>query len=150
MLLAKSRLTLCNLMDCSPARPWNSLGKNTGVGSHSLLQGIFPTQGSNPGLPHCRWSFTNWAISEVHSTLYYKIKIKSRHASGICRESTLCYTSVSSRNNANHAHNFTFSSELWIFLVAQLVKNPPAMRETWVWSLGWEDSLEKGQGYPLQ
>ena len=34
--------------------PWNSLGKNTGVGSHSLLQGIFPTQGSNPGLPHCR------------------------------------------------------------------------------------------------
>ena len=29
-------------------------------------------------------------------------------------------------------------------LVAQLVKNPPAMRETWVWSLGWEDPLEKG------
>ena len=34
--------------------PWNSLGQNTLVGSHSLLQGIFPTQGSNPGLPHCR------------------------------------------------------------------------------------------------
>ena len=34
--------------------PWNSLGKNTGVSSRSLLQGIFPTQGSNPGLPHCR------------------------------------------------------------------------------------------------
>ena len=33
---------------------WNSLGQNTGVGSLSLLQGIFPTQGSNPGLPHCR------------------------------------------------------------------------------------------------
>ena len=31
--------------------PWNSLGHNTGVGS---LQGIFPAQGSNPGLPHCR------------------------------------------------------------------------------------------------
>ena len=31
--------------------PWNSLGQNTGVGSLSLLQGIFPTQGSNPGLP---------------------------------------------------------------------------------------------------
>ena len=30
-------------------------GQNTGVGSFSLLQGIFPTQGSNPGLPHCRW-----------------------------------------------------------------------------------------------
>ena len=35
--------------------PWNSPGQNTGVGSLSLLQGIFPTQGSNPGLPYCRW-----------------------------------------------------------------------------------------------
>ena len=34
--------------------PWNSPGQNTGGGSLSLLQGIFPTQGSNPGLPHCR------------------------------------------------------------------------------------------------
>ena len=33
--------------------PWNFLGQNTEVGSCSLLQGIFPTQGSNPGLPHC-------------------------------------------------------------------------------------------------
>ena len=35
--------------------PWISPGKNTGVGSHSFLQGIFLTQGSNPGLLHCRW-----------------------------------------------------------------------------------------------
>ena len=35
--------------------PWNSVGQNTGVRSLSLLQGIFPTQGSNPGLSHCRW-----------------------------------------------------------------------------------------------
>ena len=35
--------------------PWNSPGQNTGVGSLSLLQGIFPTQGSNPDLLHCRW-----------------------------------------------------------------------------------------------
>ena len=33
---------------------WHSPDQNTGVGSLSLLQGIFPTQGSNPGLPHCR------------------------------------------------------------------------------------------------
>ena len=39
---------------CEPYSSWNSLGQNTGVGSLSLLQGIFPTQGSNPGLPHCR------------------------------------------------------------------------------------------------
>ena len=35
--------------------PWNSLGQNTGVGSLSLFQGIFPTQRSNSGLPHCSW-----------------------------------------------------------------------------------------------
>ena len=39
--------------------PWDFPGKNTGVGCHALLQGIFPTQGLNPGLLHCRqtlWS----------------------------------------------------------------------------------------------
>ena len=41
---------LCNSFIC----PWNSPGKNIGVGYHSLLQGIFPTQGSNPGLLLCR------------------------------------------------------------------------------------------------
>ena len=40
--------TLCDPMDYSP-------GQSTGVGSLSLLQGICPTQRSNPGLPHCRW-----------------------------------------------------------------------------------------------
>ena len=35
---------------------------------------------------------------------------------------------------------------LWASLVAQLVKNPPAMQEIWVQSLGWEDPLEKGTG----
>ena len=46
------------VFDClQPQRqysPWNSPGQNTGVGSCSLPQGIFPTQGSNPGLSHCR------------------------------------------------------------------------------------------------
>ena len=36
--------------------PRNSPGQSTGVGSHSLLQGIFLTQGPNPGFPHCRWT----------------------------------------------------------------------------------------------
>ena len=38
----------------------------------------------------------------------------------------------------------------WASLVAQLVKNPPAIQETWVWSLGWKDSLGEGKGYLLQ
>ena len=37
--------------------PWNSPAQNSGVGSLSLLQGIVPTQGLNPGLPHCRQIF---------------------------------------------------------------------------------------------
>ena len=49
--VAQLCLTLCNPMDRSP---WNSPGQNTGLGTLSVLQGIFPTQGSNSGLPHCR------------------------------------------------------------------------------------------------
>ena len=45
---------------------WNSLDhQNIGVGSLSLLEGIFSTQGSNPGVPHCRWFFTCWATREA-------------------------------------------------------------------------------------
>ena len=56
-LVAQSCLTLCNPMDCSPpgsSAHGDSPGKNTGVGCHALLQGIFPTQGLNSGLPHCK------------------------------------------------------------------------------------------------
>ena len=57
-LVAQSCLTLLYLMDCIP--PGSSVhgdspGKKTGVGCHVLLQGIVPTPGSNPALPHCRW-----------------------------------------------------------------------------------------------
>ena len=49
----------CSVSDCIVVSwlysPWNSPGQNTGVGSLSLLQGIFPTQGLHPGFPHCRW-----------------------------------------------------------------------------------------------
>ena len=54
----KSHLTLCDPVDCSPPSSSIHEGKNTGVGCHFLLQGIFPTQRSNPGLPHCRQTQT--------------------------------------------------------------------------------------------
>ena len=41
--------------------PWNSPGKNPGVGCHSLLQSIFPIQGSNPGLWNCRKILYHWS-----------------------------------------------------------------------------------------
>ena len=56
-LVNQSCPTLCDPMDCSPPGSsvhGNSLGKSTGVGCHSILQGIFPTQGLNLGLLHCR------------------------------------------------------------------------------------------------
>ena len=46
-LLIRAYLLLCSRE--------NGILQNSGVGSHSLLQGISPTQGSNPSLPHCRW-----------------------------------------------------------------------------------------------
>ena len=45
--------------------PWDSPGKNTGVGCHFLLQEIFPTQGLNPGLPHCRQMLYRLSHQEV-------------------------------------------------------------------------------------
>ena len=102
---------------CSP--PGSSVhgdspAKNTGVGCHALLQGIFPTQGSNPGLPHCR------QIPYHLSPQGYPYK------KGLL------------------ANGGEISAEIfWASLVAHLVKNLPAMRETWIRSLGWEDPLEK-------
>ena len=55
-LVAQSCLTLCDPMDYSlpgSSVHGDSPRKNTGVGCNFLLQGIFPAQGSNPGLPHC-------------------------------------------------------------------------------------------------
>ena len=52
--VVSSSLPLLGLQPSRLLCPWDSPGQNTGVGSHSCLQGIFPTQGSNPGLPYCR------------------------------------------------------------------------------------------------
>ena len=59
MLVTQLCLNLCDPKDCSPPgssvlSPWDFPGKDTGVGCHFLLQGIFSTQGSNPGFLHCR------------------------------------------------------------------------------------------------
>ena len=54
--IEKSHVWLFATHRLQPTRllcPWNSPGKNTGMGNHSLLQGIFLTQGSNPDLPRC-------------------------------------------------------------------------------------------------
>ena len=81
--VAQSCPTICDPMDYSP---WNSSGQNTGVGSLSLLQGFSPTQGSNPGLPHCRWIL--YQISHKGSPF---VRLKSESESEVTQSCpTLC------------------------------------------------------------
>ena len=63
--------------DLQPARllsPWDSPDQNTGVGSHSLLQGIFLTQGSNPGLLHCGQILYHQSHQEEQISKYKSIE----------------------------------------------------------------------------
>ena len=113
---------------------------NTEVGSLFLLQGNFLTQELNQGLLHCR-------------QILYQLSYQGRP--------TFWWDSIQSLRvqvnflviNLYFVLSLFFSlsscetNSLWIpssldFPVSQLVKNPPAMQETWVRSLGWEDPLE--------
>ena len=83
-LVAQLCPILCDPMDHSP--PGSSVhgdspGKNTGVGCHAPLQGIFPTQGSNPGLLHCRQILyqLNHKGSHEHWGASIQIKVFSRY-----------------------------------------------------------------------
>ena len=118
---------------------WNSLGRNTGVGGHSLLQGIFPTQGSNPGLLHC------WQI-------LYQLSHKGSPRIRVGSISLLQGIFPIQESNQGLLHcrwilyqlSYQWSlMQIWASLVAQMVKNLPAMQKTWVQSLGREDPLEK-------
>ena len=69
-----SRVWLSDPMDCSPLGSCvlgDSPGKNTGVGCHVLLQGIFPTQRSNSGLPHCKQILYHLSHQESPKYLFY-------------------------------------------------------------------------------
>ena len=81
-LVTQSCLTLCDpIDDCLPGFSvhGDSPGKNTGVGCHALLQRIFPTQGLNPGLPHCK------QILYHLSQLYSKLKKKKLRPTSLGR-----------------------------------------------------------------
>ena len=111
--------------------PWNSPGKNPGVGSHSLLQGIFLIQRLNLGCLHC---ITVWIIREARFP-----------GSSAGRESAC---------NAGDPFDSWVRKIPWRrdglptpvflgFLGGSDGKNPPAIRETWFWLLVWEDPLEE-------
>ena len=73
--------------------PWNSPGQNPGVGSLSLLQGIFPTQGSNPGLPHGRWilyQLSHQGNARILEWVAYPISSRSSRPRNRTRVSCCC------------------------------------------------------------
>ena len=59
-------------------RPWDFLGKSTGVGCCFLLQGIFPTQGSKPGLPHCRQTIYRLSHQGSPTSLLTQYQLQSQ------------------------------------------------------------------------
>ena len=74
--VTQSYLTLCNLGRNSP-------GQNTGVRCHSLLQGIFPTQGLNPGVPHCRRILYQLSLKFVRFFFFFTVFLEC-HISLFC------------------------------------------------------------------
>ena len=71
--ITRSCPTLCNPMDCSPpgSSVYGVLQARILEWVHSLLQGLFPTQGLNPGLPHCRWILSHLSHQGSPNVLEY-------------------------------------------------------------------------------
>ena len=113
---------------------WNFPGKNTGVGCHSLLQGIFPNQGWNPGLLHSGRFFTIWATKaypQMKKALYIQWLLFTEHLLSV-----------------RHFVNKLQSSLRWLRFATQLPKSEapsdwPENHSKWQsWDLnpGWSDS----------
>ena len=109
--------------------PWDFPGKNTGVSSLSLLQRIFPTQGSNPGLPHCRqivFRLSHKAsicprISPEHLLRQYSAECCmawERGSSGVC-----------------FMYNFCLFISFWLHWVVFAAHRLPLAAASWGYSL---------------
>ena len=104
-LLTHSCPSLCDPMDYS--LPGSSVlgdspGKNTGVGFHDLFQGIFPTQGLNPGLLHCRWILYHLSHQGNQST--HLLDFISALLQSLC----ICCSSLSGCLSLTPTHNCLF------------------------------------------
>ena len=113
-IVAQSCPTLCNLIDCSPpgfSIHGDSPGKNTGVGCHALLQGIFPTQGSNPGLLHCRRILYHLSHQGSRRILvwvaypFFRGSSQPRNQSGVSCIACGFFTSGTTKHNTYFSHD---------------------------------------------
>ena len=123
--------------------PWDSLGKNTGVGCHFLLQCVKVKSLSRVRLLATPWTAAHQAPLSVGSS-------RQEYWSGVplLRVTTCNAGDPSSIPGSGRSAGEGIGYPLQYSqgsLVAQLVKNPPTVWETWVQSLGWEDPLEKGK-----
>ena len=81
-----------------------------------------------------------WVLSPYYAILCFPGSSVSKESS--CNAGDPCSTPALGRSHGEGiGYPLLYS---WASLVAHMVKNPPAVRETWLWYLGWEDSLEKG------
>ena len=106
--------------------PWNSPGQNTGVGSLPLLQGIFPIQGSNPGLPHCRWilyQLSHKGSPKILEWVVYPFFSRSSQPRNWTRVSCIAgrlFTNWAMREMFNHKESWALKN--WCFWTVVLEK----------------------------
>ena len=146
-LVTQSCPTLCNPIDCKPPRlfcPWDSLGKNTGVCCHFLLQGIFSTQGSNLHLLHWQAGslllshhihicalFKSTASSHTVDALLYTRKLEKKRLNNLssCICSKLNWFELASESRCLYYVTFVVNHKLNSFRIGLLPKFRTAHRE---------------------
>ena len=104
--------------------PWNSPGQSTGVGSLSLLQGIFPTQGSNLGLPHCGqilYQLSHKASLYIYTTSEFEPTTSQVLDRYTCPMATIIIVQI--KNIREFVYNFTYhkSANVNILIYCHLV-----------------------------
>ena len=134
----------------------NSPSKKNGVGHHSLLQGIFQTQWLNPGFLHCRQILyylihqgspdRDEGHTQIQKNIFmYYLATASRIWASLVTQlvrNLLAIQKILVRFLGQEGIDYALQYS-WTSLVAQMLKNPPAMRETKVQSLSWNDPLEE-------
>ena len=122
----------CIMAKIKKKKQLNYLEKHHGLGSNDRSQQVWTSSASPPG-DHHSWP-TLWSLAGFPGSLAGKESACNAGDSGSIPELGRC-------PGDRIGYPLQYS---WASLVVQLVKNLSAMQETWVWSLGWKDPLEKG------
>ena len=153
--VAQSCPALCDPMDCSvpgSSVHGDSPAKNTGEGCHALLQGIFLTEGSNSDLLHCRHILYHLIYQGSPRILEWVVMPFSRGSSWP-RNQTRVSCITGGLYQLSHQGSSLCLEQLYSqqprggFPCGSAGKESAhnVQSQTWVWSLGWGDPLEKGR-----